>query len=130
MNLSLKARIDRIEPSEVKGIRTYHFSVYDEKVSIVGELPDRLVDEKMKKGDEVIFLISDEDVSLSDLSQFGSPITVFEGVLFKKSTLETEGAIKYWISVYGLQFRISSEKDLLPNVRKIQIAICKTPPRD
>jgi len=125
MNLPLKLRVDRVEPSEVKGIKTYHFSSHEEKVSVIGELPDRIVGGKIGVGDEVTLILSDEDISPSDLAKFGSPIVLMEGVLFRRSTSEAEGTIKYLISVHGLQFRVLSEKDLFPKVKTLNIAICK-----
>lgn len=116
-------RVDSIERVDVSGILLISFTGVEAPLTSKLELPEQLIISKISEDDIINMVLSSEPLSPKDLEEYGSPIVILNGVLFKRSKDDSE--VKYWISFHGLQFRLTCREDFLADVSGIWIGLAK-----
>lgn len=116
-------RVESIEGTETAGILLISLTGVKAPLLLKGELPEQFVVSKMNEGDVINLLLSSDAISLEDLRQYGTPILILNGGVFKRS--KGDERVTYWISIHGLQFRLTSGDDFLVGVSTIWIGFAK-----
>ncbi|MCS7364507.1 MAG: hypothetical protein NDF54_03615 [archaeon GB-1867-035] len=123
MKYAVALRVENIERTETSGILLISLSGIEKPFTFKLELPEQLVVSKISEDDAVNMLLSSDPISPEDLSEYGSPIIILNGTVFKRSKEGEE--IKYWISIHGLQLRFTGRDDFLADVSTIWIGLAK-----
>ncbi|MCD6154612.1 MAG: hypothetical protein J7J22_02390 [Candidatus Verstraetearchaeota archaeon] len=119
----LRLTVKKIERSPVSGILSISF--LDEKgmINLSGDFPMDFLKDKLSEGDSVEFVFSTDEIDINELKNLGLPLIVMEVLIFKK--VRSEGEYRYYMSCYGLQFRLNSLEEIIKEAEKLNIAFVR-----